>query len=428
MAETKFKIYSLLVVKNEADIIAAQLEDACRWSDKIIVLDNGSEDATWDIVQQMARQHEQIIAFGQEKGTFSIGLRAQLFRAFRKELHRGDWWCVRLDADEFYPGDVRAFLQSVPQHYSVVSKASTDFMLSKDDLPHLTGQWEKDRNIFSHALFTHRRERRFMRHTPYLMWLNSWRYPHPWGKEYPHGIPVHHYQYRSVEQMKKRFQTRQKAKADGCGTFLHECGKGWEDYLWENRPMTLQEQFNQATRVLQKGRNEIRTDGQIVIKSFAKPQGWRKIIYSFFRNSKAQRSYEIALRLGDKTPQPIGYQELRHHRWLSESYYACALSPCPHQFKELRNPACPDRERHLKAIARFTAALHEQGIYHTDYSQGNILWDDDDHIQIVDLNRVHFYRSISLRKGIRNFQRLHLGDDDMYNTLIQEYLQTRKYK
>lgn len=427
MAETRFKIYSLLVVKNEADIIAAQLEDACRWSDKIIVLDNGSEDNTWAIVQEVAGTHAQVIAYGQEKGIFKIGLRAKLFRAYRKEMNRGDWWCVRLDADEFYPGDVRAFLRTVPDRYSVVSKHSTDYVLSQEDLPHLIGKWEHDKALLTHSLFTHRRERRFMRHSPFLIWLSTWRYPHPLGKEYPEGIPVNHYQYRSIEQMKRRFATRQKAKADGCGSFLHEDGTSWEDYLWEHRPVTLQEQFYQAQDVIQKGRNEIRSNGQTVIKSFAKPRGWKKILYSFFRKSKAQRSYETAIRLGDKTPSPVGYQELRHHHWLGESYYACELSPCPYRFKDLRNPQCQDRVRHLKAIARFTAALHEAGIYHTDYSQGNILWDEDDRIQIVDLNRVRFCRTISLRKGIRNFSSLHLGDDEMYQILIQEYLLARQH-
>ena len=37
----KFKIYSLLVVKNEGDIIVSSLKDAIRWSDKIIVIDDG---------------------------------------------------------------------------------------------------------------------------------------------------------------------------------------------------------------------------------------------------------------------------------------------------------------------------------------------------------------------------------------------------
>ena len=41
-----FKIYSLLLVKNEADIIRSSLMSAVQWSDKVIVMDNGSTDGT----------------------------------------------------------------------------------------------------------------------------------------------------------------------------------------------------------------------------------------------------------------------------------------------------------------------------------------------------------------------------------------------
>lgn len=238
MAETKaqqFKIYSLLVVKNEADVIAASLLDACRWSDKIIVLDNGSTDGTWEIVQQLSQTQPQIVAFGQYNGPFHIGLRARLFRAYRKEMRRGDWWCVRLDADEFYPGDVRGFLSQVPRTYRTVKKSSVDYLLAKADLPLLTGRFEQDRLCFQYALKVHRQERRFMRHSPWLLWSERWRYPHPWGRVAKECIEVAHYQYRSVEQMQTRWQTRQEAKAAGCGSFKHENAHGWEAYLWDNR-------------------------------------------------------------------------------------------------------------------------------------------------------------------------------------------------
>ena len=115
MEKTKFKIYSIIVVKNEADIIAASLVDDCRWSDKIIVIDNGSTDGTWECIQDLATTHPQIIPWLRYEGPFHIGLRAKAFKAFRHELQAGDWWNVRLDADEFYPGDVRAFLAKVPK-------------------------------------------------------------------------------------------------------------------------------------------------------------------------------------------------------------------------------------------------------------------------------------------------------------------------
>lgn len=229
------KVYSLLVVKNEADIIRASLLDALRWSDKIIVLDNGSTDGTWDIVRQLSEEHPAIVPFEQYCGTFHIGLRARLFRAFRKEMKRGDWWCVRLDADEFYPGDVRTFLSNVPRRFRTVKKTSTDYLLSFADLPLLTGDFLQDRALFHHQLKEHRAERRFMRHSPLLIWLSSWRYPHPWGRVAPQQIPVDHYQYRSPQQMQTRWNTRQQAKQDGCGSFSHENTTGWQQYLYDNR-------------------------------------------------------------------------------------------------------------------------------------------------------------------------------------------------
>ena len=129
MEKTRFKIYSLLLVKNEADVIAASLTDACRWSDKIIVIVNGSTDGTWEIVQQLAKSYSQIVPWLRYEGAFHIGLRAKAFRAFRHELNKDDWWNVRLDADEFYQGDVRSFLAKVPKQYRTVKKESKDFLI-----------------------------------------------------------------------------------------------------------------------------------------------------------------------------------------------------------------------------------------------------------------------------------------------------------
>lgn len=227
------KIYSLLVVKNEADVVGASLRDACRWSDKVIVIDNGSTDGTWELVQQLARELPAVVPFMRYEGPFHIGLRSQAFKAFRKEMRRVDWWCVRLDADEFFPGDVKAFLGRVPRCCRTVKKCSTDYVITHEDLEsyQFTGDFSLDREHIRHHLKEHRAERRFMRHVPWLVWLPRWRYPHPWGRVWSEQIPVDHYQYRSPEQMQRRYATRQQAKADGCGSFSHETGGSWKDYL-----------------------------------------------------------------------------------------------------------------------------------------------------------------------------------------------------
>lgn len=227
------KIYSILLAKNEADIIRSSLLDACRWSDKIIVMDNGSTDGTWEIVQELSQTEPKIIPFMQYCGPFHIGLRSKAFYAYKKEMKRGDWWCVRLDADEFFVGDVRGFLQKVPRRFRTIKKESTDYVLTQEDINTIpfSGDFEKDKVYITHFKEEKRRERRFMRHSWYLIWKNTWRQPHPWGRVWKEYLPVNHYQYRNPEQMQKRYETRQKAKADGCGTFKHEQGKSWEEYI-----------------------------------------------------------------------------------------------------------------------------------------------------------------------------------------------------
>ena len=227
------KIYSLLVVKDEADVVGLSVQDALRWSDKVIVIDNGSTDGTWELLRTLSVSEPRLVLFMRHEGPFHIGLRAKAFRAFRREMRLGDWWCVRLDADEFYPGDVRAFLRRVPWYCRTVKKSSTDYVITHEDLAEgiVNGAFADYRPLLRYCLPQRRAERRFMRHSPFLLWLSRWRYPHPWGLVAPQRIPVDHYQYRSPEQMQRRYDNRQKAKADGCGSFSHENGSGWRDYL-----------------------------------------------------------------------------------------------------------------------------------------------------------------------------------------------------
>lgn len=436
MGETKFKIYSLMVVKNEVDVIAASLKDASRWSDKIIVIDNGSTDGTWEKVQTLAGTYPQIIPWLRYEGPFHIGLRAKAFRAFRKEMRAEDWWNVRLDADEFYPGDVRQFLAQVPKQYRTVKKASTDYVLTREDIDEhvFSGDFETDRALITHTLPTPRQERRFMRHSALLCWLERWRYPHPWGRVYPEPIPVDHYQFRSPQQMFKRYATRQQAKADGCGSFSHEQGQEWQDYLMTNHQLEdlrhiahMEDEFRQSKQVVYQGRNTIKRIGQdIAVKSFHTPRFLNSLIYGLLRDSKAKRSYDYALRLGPLTPEPLAYRE--HRRWglLRESYYACRWENLPVTWRLVaRDDLFPKREQLARALGRFMAAMHERGCFPLDFSGGNILMTEDgSRVLLVDLNRMRLYKTIDLRIACRQMARLHITDQDC-RWIAESYAEAR---
>jgi len=439
MDETRFKIYSLMVVKNEADVIAASLRDACRWSDKIIVIDNGSTDGTWESVQELAQEYPQIIPWLRDEGPFHIGLRAKAFRAFRHEMRSDDWWNVRLDADEFYPGDVRAFLAQVPRKYRTVKKTSTDYILTKEDIAAHTfsGDFEKDRAYITHSLPMMREERRFMRHSACLCWSEKWRYPHPWGRVYTQRIPVDHYQYRSPEQMAKRYATRQQAKNDGCGSFHHEQGSRWEDYLMSNKELAekyilahLEQEFQSSRKVLYQKRNTLKLIGDdIVVKAFHKPMFPNSLIYGLLRASKAKRSYDYARELGELTPAPLGYIEKRRFGLLRESYYACRLSALPYTFRQVeRDKQFPHRAQIIQGVGLLMAQLHERGFYPLDFSGGNILLNaDGSKMELIDLNRMRRCRHIGINEGMKMAYRLVLTEEER-RLLEDAYTNARKYE
>ena len=157
-------------------------------------------------------------------------------------------------------------------------------------------------------------------------------------------------------------------------------------------------------------RNTLRAYNGFIIKQFATPTLWRGIIYGWCCKSKAQRSYEYAHRLDGLTPRPIAYREVRYCGILRESWYVCQQSECKYTFNDLINhPKFPQRDNILNAIGNFTAILHKRGILHLDYSGGNILFNEDgSKIQIIDLNRIRFYKQISIQRGLKNFERLNI--------------------
>lgn len=58
------KIIACMVVKNEVDIIEYTLEQALKWADYILVLDNNSTDGTTDVIKKMSELEQKIIFWG----------------------------------------------------------------------------------------------------------------------------------------------------------------------------------------------------------------------------------------------------------------------------------------------------------------------------------------------------------------------------
>jgi glycosyltransferase involved in cell wall biosynthesis len=198
----------------------------------------------------------------------------------------------------------------------------------------------------------------------------------------------------------------------------------------------IPERFDLDGKIIHAGRNTIKEfdvkDHQIVVKSFRKPIFINQIIYGSFRASKARRSFEYAEKLiclGIGTPIPIGYCEQKNLFLFSKSYYACLKSKYPNQFGDLiKDEKFPNRNEILKEIGRFTAEMHEKGVWHRDYSAGNILFRYENakiDIEILDLNRMEFGK-VNLERGCRNFERLNI-DAESLRVMATEYAISRGF-
>ena len=174
--------------------------------------------------------------------------------------------------------------------------------------------------------------------------------------------------------------------------------RSWSKFLNRFRRVRQTGDFSrwQEGRIIDNRRNILRLTDGVVVKQFRTPGLLKGIWYGWFGTSKAQRSYENALRLGKLTPAPIAYREVRVFGILRESWYACRQSGCPFTFNDLiEHPDFPNRDQLLQAIGRFTAQLRKKGVWHRDYSGGNILFNEDgSKIEVIDLNRIRWRQRV----------------------------------
>lgn len=229
------KIFAISVIKNEVDVIEHNLRQASVWADQIFVYDNGSTDGTWEKVLSLA--NEKIIPWKQTFKPFYEGLRGEVFNAFRHLAAEGDWWCFRLDADEFYADDPRTFLPKVPRRYHFVQTQTFEFQLTADDLTEIvfTGEAAHDLPLIRYYHTHTYAEARFFRHRHRLMWEPGLDRPRHIGIASPECIRVRHYQYRSPQQVQQRIDTRIRARQQGFAGWNHAALPDWRQYVVADR-------------------------------------------------------------------------------------------------------------------------------------------------------------------------------------------------
>jgi len=199
------------------------------------------------------------------------------------------------------------------------------------------------------------------------------------------------------------------------------------DTLFKDFIINIRDYFDKNDKTIHKARNELKVieyeNISTVVKAFKVPHFINRIVYTFFKDSKAKKSYDYSLKIGSFTPKPIAYIVFYKSGLLSQSYFISEEFKYDFTIREpLLDNDFEDKEEVLKAFARFTFSLHENQIFHQDYSPGNILIkkESSEYIfKIVDINRMKFI-PMNLEQRLKNFAKLWMKDDDLV-VVVKEY-------
>ena len=188
--------------------------------------------------------------------------------------------------------------------------------------------------------------------------------------------------------------------------------------------------FKSSDESIHKARNELKiielNSLKCVVKSFKIPHAINKVAYTFFREGKAKKSFSNAMKLtelGVNTPEPVGIIEFFRFGVLSESYFISLYEPYDFTIREVFHHKVDDTQNILKQFAKFTYELHQKGVWHVDYSLGNILVTKKEtkyNFSLVDINRMEF-KNIPPQEGLKNFNKFWAKFDEDLPIIAKEY-------
>ncbi|MDR0982272.1 MAG: lipopolysaccharide kinase InaA family protein [Culturomica sp.] len=191
----------------------------------------------------------------------------------------------------------------------------------------------------------------------------------------------------------------------------------------------IPEFFETEGEVLYKSRNTIKIfatgDLRLNVKRYRMPSFINRIVYSFFKRTKADKAFynsNEVITKGFETPASVAFIEDYSYKLLGYSYYVSLQIDDAEEIRNYYYGPLSGNEKLYSAFARYSAQLHKNGIYHLDYSPGNVLINTTDNsfnFILVDINRMKFMK-VSPKLGCRNFRRM-FGNDDVYKFIAAEY-------
>ncbi len=216
-------------------------------------------------------------------------------------------------------------------------------------------------------------------------------------------------------------------KYSALSSFIHSI-----PYIFEKEGITIYKARNEIKiyDVEDKGKG---IHYSLNVKSYKVPIFINKIAYTFFRETKARRAYEYALKVISKnimTPEPVAFIEEKSYGLLNRSFFICLHTPLDGNMRIASEEKDFEKIKDLTiAFGKFTAELHKKNILHIDYSPGNILYKKNNNgtfdFSIIDINRMKFCK-IDMKTGCKNFCRMY-APDIFFKTAGKAYAEAMGY-
>ena len=183
-------------------------------------------------------------------------------------------------------------------------------------------------------------------------------------------------------------------------------------------------------------RNQIRrfTDrGQVfVVKRYKPVNALQRVVYTFFRKTKAARAYLFAQefrRRGIDTPREVASIETGSGRLFRTGYFVSLEAPGTELHLLLREVRDFSHEL-ADAVARQILTMHSHGVLHGDLNLSNFLCTEEDgqyRFTMIDINRSHFTDGMPddeacLQNMVRTTHRR-----DLYEYLVRSYARLRQW-
>lgn len=201
---------------------------------------------------------------------------------------------------------------------------------------------------------------------------------------------------------------------------------------FKNILLDIKSIFLEHSNTIHLARNELKVirveEIDTVVKAFRVPNLLNQFVYAYIRKSKAYKAFHNAQKLHDlgvATPEAIGYIEFFRFGLLKESFFISKKFDYDFTIAHIRDDQPSYKENVLQDFAKFTYEIHKKGVWHVDYSGGNILVKKNDagyEFSLVDINRMKF-RSINGYEGLENFNKLWFNEEDL-TTIAKTYAKT----